>query len=244
MKTSAWEKTLALQRTFEANKPRRHLCEILIKSKASLEIPGLLKEETRKEDTDLLRLLVKSGVSLEEQGQEALFQAADRSDIRSAAFLISSGVDINTPGQDITSLTEAAFEQSNMVGFLIAERADINAPACPNGGRTALQRALRGQYPMEIATLLMDKGADFCAPHALVNGVTAPETVCNHSYTSESQIAALCNRLLDAGAQVNRDNNEPSSALHGVISNRLDEALCRFLEPQRGVILDYMWCNQ
>jgi ankyrin repeat protein len=129
-----------------------------------------------------------------------------------------------------------------MVEFLLTRGADINAPAYANGGRTALQLALRSEFPVEVAEFLLDRGADIFAPPALVNGITALEA-CFFGW-GDDEMRNVCSRLLDASAPVNRPNGEPSSALHGVIEEGWEEILARILEPQRNAIINYMWCDK
>jgi hypothetical protein len=159
--------------------PRR-FCELLIKFKADVNVPGILEKVIRKDDFGLLQTFVMSGVNLEEQGMEALVESAEQCHVTSAAFLLDSGVDINTPGLKMNPLQTAATEANlEVVEFLLTRGADINAPAYPDGGRTALQSALSSEAPLEVAGVLLDKGADIFAPPALVGGVAALEAVCH-----------------------------------------------------------------
>ncbi|KAF8852310.1 ankyrin [Acephala macrosclerotiorum] len=183
-------------------------CELLIKFKANVNMPGILKKAIRRADVGILQLFVMSGLNLEEQGMEALVESVYYENATSAAFLLDSGIDVNTPGLQMNPLQTAASESNlEMVEFFLASRADINAPAYPNGGRTALQAALRSGYSesFEVAGFWLDKGADIFAPPALVGGITALEAISNGWFSAEEGIA-LCNRLLDAGALVNRPN--------------------------------------
>src|SRR4051794_20270689 len=103
-----------------------------------------------------------------------------------------------------------------MIEFLLDHGADVNSPAHPIDGRTALQEALENEFS-ECAWPLLQRGADIFAPPALlVGGVTALEAVCHNYHNSEHQLG-LCRFLLDANAPVNRPNGKPSSALHGAI---------------------------
>ena len=237
--------TRSLWTALDTQKQSRRFCELLIKFKADVTVPGILERVIRNADFGLLQIFVKSGVNLEEQGMEALVESVMGDDVTSAAFLLDSGVDINTPGLKLNPLQTAANETNlEMVEFLLTRGADINAPAYPDGGRTALQSALGCDAPLEIAGLLLDKGANIFAPPALVRGVTALEAVCHGWSLSNEDSIALCNRLLDAGAPVNRPNGEPSSALHGAIGEGWDEILARILEPQRNAIINYMWYDE
>lgn len=137
----------------------------------------------------------------------------------------------------------ASESQLETIEFLLARGADINAPAHANSGWTALQSALVSEIPLEAAGFLLDKGADIFAPPALVNGVTALEAIC-YGCSSDDQRIPLCNRILDAGAPVNRPNGEPSWALHRAIEGEWGNIEARILEPQRNAIINYMWCDK
>ena len=219
------------------------VCDLLIKFKANVNVPGILKSVVLDNNLRLLQMFLKSGVNLEEQGMAALVESATHGRTTLAAFLLDSGVDINTPGLEMNPLQIAAQEgQDAMVELLLSYGADINAPAYLRNGRTALQSALEMEASITIASLLLDNGADVFAPPALLGGVTALEAIC-HCWDPDEEIVAFCNRLLDVGAPVNRPNGEPSSALHGVIRHKWDEILARILEPQRNAVINYMWCD-
>lgn len=234
-----------LRTALQSHKQSRRVCELLIKYKADVNGDDILKAVVRKNDFELLRIFVEAGVNLEEQGMEALVQAAKLGHTRLAAFLLRLGVDVNTPGLKENPLQAAAgMEQLEMLEFLLDHGADPNAPAYLNDGRTALQAALESDSP-EIALLLLDRGADIFAPPALVGGVTALEAVChNWDDVSGDQLLRLCNHLLDSNAPVNRPNGKPSSALHGAIERRWDGILARMIEPQRNAIINHMWCDK
>ncbi|KAH8803035.1 ankyrin repeat-containing domain protein [Xylogone sp. PMI_703] len=235
--------TQSLDIALDLQQKCRQFCEILIKFKVDVNAPRILARVVRKNDFELLQLFIKSGIDLEKQGMEALVESAEVNNITAAALLLDSGVDINTPGLESNPLQIAAAEgYIEMAEFLLKRGADINAPAYPDGGRTALQSALGGAVPAEISNLLLDQGADVLAPPALVDGVTALEAICNRSYSEDE--ASLVNRLLDAGAPVNRPNGEPSAALHGAIEKGWDEIVARMLEPDRHAIINYMWYDK
>jgi ankyrin repeat protein len=221
----------------------REFCNLLIEFKANVNMPGILSKVIQEGDFGLLQTFVKSGVNLEEQGMEALVESAYMGDTASAAFLLNSGVNINTPGLEMNPLQTAAAEgRLEMIELLLSYGADINAPAYLRNGRTALQSALEGGCPLKVASLLLDKGADAFAPPASLNGLTALEALC-HRWDITDAETVFCNKLLDAGVPVNRPNGEPSSALHGIISHGWNEVLARFLEPQRNAVVNYMWCD-
>ena len=55
---------------------------------------------------------------------------------------------------------------------LLEAGADVNRPAVPGGGRTALQAAVENRYN-EIVEKLLEVQTDVNAPEALMRGVTA-----------------------------------------------------------------------
>ncbi|KAH7006817.1 ankyrin repeat-containing domain protein [Ilyonectria destructans] len=235
-----------LRTALQSHKQPRRVCELLIKYKADVNGVDILKNVVRKNDFTLLQIFIKAGVNLEEQGMEALVEAAELGHVSSAAFLLHLGVDVNTPGLEENPLQAAArMGELEMLEFLLAHGADINAPAYLNNGRTALQAALESEAP-ETAWLLLERGADVSGPPALlVGGATALEAVFhNWNVFPPDQLLGLCNYLLDSNAPVNRPNGEPSSALHGAIERSWDGILARMLEPQRNAIINHMWCDQ
>ncbi|KAJ3548728.1 hypothetical protein NM208_g870 [Fusarium decemcellulare] len=237
--------TPPLQTALQFHKRPHRVCKLLIKHKANVNGFNVLKDVVFREDLRLLQMFIIAGVDLEEEGMEALVKAAEVGHIPSAAFLLHSGVDINTPGLEENPLQAAArLGELKMIQFLLDRGADVNAPAYLSGGRTPLQAALRGEAP-ETAWLLLDRGADVFSPPALVGGVTAIEGIChNRSDDPTYQLLPLCNYLLDSNAPVTRPNGKPSSALHGAIQQGWDGILARMLEPQRGAIINHMWCDQ
>ncbi|GAB1317713.1 hypothetical protein MFIFM68171_07923 [Madurella fahalii] len=154
------------------------------------------------------------------QTMKALVVAAEAGDILSIAMLLDSGLDIDTPGLELNPLqtvsTTYIYNARTMAVFLIRKGANVNAPAYPKGGRTALQISLESEGSPDITDILLDYGADASAPPALLDGVTALEAFCHGSYSSDE--LKLIDRLLDAGATVNRPGGKPSSALHGLSS--------------------------
>lgn len=227
---------------------RWHFADLLLRHEADLTEPGLLTLTVRSGQRSLLEKFL---LCQEDPGErmKALVAASSYygENIVLADTLLRSGVDIDTPGLSLNPLQSAALSgYTNMVSFLIHRGANVNATACPDGGRTALQAALESDGPIEVAKLLLHHGADISTPPALLNGVTALEAYCHNSFwlMNRSVIEGFCGELLDAGAQVNRPNGEPSSVLHGIINQGWHKILARCLDPQYNTIADHMWCNE
>ncbi|KAH8689738.1 ankyrin repeat-containing domain protein [Phaeosphaeriaceae sp. PMI808] len=221
------------------------ICQLLINLGATVDVPGILRKVVTSQDPhQLLPLFVKSKVNLDHQGFGALVEAAERGDTRSAIYLLARGVDVNTPDLGLTPLQGAASSaELEMVKLLLSYNANIDAPAYPNDGRTALQAALRAVNGCEVAELLLERGANVCAPPASVKGLTALEAACSWWYGEKEKRRAMCHRLLDAGAPVNRPGEEASWVLHRIIQHGEDDILARFLEPHRNIVLEHMWAK-
>jgi ankyrin repeat protein len=210
---------------------------------SSPECSGKLARTRR---SDLLKLALASPIDMG-QGIEALVHAAEWGNMVSATAFIQAGVDVDMSRlspRALNPLQAAAFcGEEDMVLFLISQGAKVNAPVHPNGGRRALQAALESECPIEMAEILLHHGADVSAPPALLDGITALEAFCNN-FEDSSHDEAFCNKLIDAGATVNRPGGKPGSALHGVIRNKWHGVLRRLLEPRRNAIIDHMWWDK
>ncbi|KAK4446190.1 ankyrin [Podospora aff. communis PSN243] len=230
---------------------RLEYVELLLRHKAKLSHPGLLDLAVRFPDTSALTILLPHCTDPRERMQ-ALVTAINRGHgdntvLALAQILLRSGVNIDTPGLRLNPLQSAAREGDiKMVSFLLQKGANVNAAAFECGGRTALQAAMEGEYGIKMAKILLRKGADILAPPAMVDGCTALESFC-HSYSAiedSRRSEMFFNELLDAGAEVNRPDGEPSSVLHGVILMGWHKTLARCLEPQYQTIADHMWRDE
>ena len=219
--------------------------DLLLEYKADLTEPGLLDLVVRLQDGGVLKKFLRQQTDPRE-GMKALVAVAKSpcQKIHHADTLIRFGVNIDTPGLHLNPLqTAAQSAHIRMISFLLHRGANVNATAFPDGGRTALQAALESKLPLEVARIMLRYEADISAPPAMIRGCTAIEACC-HSFTSDSGLEMFCSELLDAGAEVNRPNGEPSSVLHGVIARGWHKILARCLEPQYGTITNHMWRNE
>ncbi|KAK4139318.1 ankyrin repeat-containing domain protein [Dichotomopilus funicola] len=215
--------------------------ELLLEYDADVTYPGLLEKLAGIGRPDLLKRVLTHPVDLKER-MKALVAACSGT-IASVATILDSGVDINTPllRQKNPLQTAASQGDLNLVLFLIQRGSNVNAPADPYDGRTALQEALQTRNPVDLAKMLLHHGADASAPPAMLGGLTALEAFCHNTNAAGSP--EFCETLLAAGATVNRPCGKPSSVLHGVIKRGWHEVLRHFLEPPHNGIIDYMWCE-
>ncbi|KAH6620968.1 ankyrin repeat-containing domain protein [Chaetomium sp. MPI-SDFR-AT-0129] len=220
--------------------------ELLLEYDADVRYPDLLEKLAGIRRPDLLKRVLTRPAGLGER-MKALVAACSTAygragDIASVATIIDSGVDINTPGLPYNPLQTAVRQGDlNLILFLIQRGANVNAPAHPALGRTALQAALESADPVNLAETLLYHGADASAPPARVNGLTALEAFCHNTNAAGSP--EFCETLLAAGATVNRPCGKPSSVLHGVIKRGWHEVLRCFLEPPHNGIINHMWCE-
>jgi len=228
-------------------KERWHHVDILLRHGASATEPGLLADASCTQQSKIMKRFLEYQHDPKEKMQALVIVASDEQNVVLADILLRAGTNIDTPGLQMNPLQRAAsYGHKNMVSFLIHRGANVNAPAHPDGGRTALQAAMEAESPYEVADLLLHHSADVSALPAVANGQTVLEAFCRNYFhgVKDAKAEAFCERLLDAGATVNRPGGEPSSVLHGVISNGWYQALARCLETQYNTIADYMWCDE
>ncbi|KAJ8125256.1 hypothetical protein O1611_g8382 [Lasiodiplodia mahajangana] len=119
------------------------------------------------------------------------------------SLLKGIGVHTRLPGPGGLTLLQAAVAQQTAtirtIDFLLAEGADINAPADPNnGGRTALQAACE-HGSLEIIRHLLKRGADINAPPAEHEGRTALQAASGRT----DRFVAIVEFLFEMGANIN-----------------------------------------
>lgn len=183
-------------------------CRLLIHSGADVNFPGLLADVVEDGSFDILRLLVDEGADLEIYGVHAIEEAINNNDVRIVAFLLDRGIDVNSIGSHLSLLQVAALNgRVELAQYLIERGANVNAPAQPVEGRTALQAAvLHGSYDM--VAFLLARNVELDAPAALVKGLSLLEASMRiHSDLEEAiQIFKL---LRDKGAFEKANKNIP-----------------------------------
>lgn len=235
--------TRPLKAAMQSSVTDQGFIQLLLKHGADPNKPGLLGAVVETGRSDLLEMFLARPIKLE-QRMSALIIASRAGNIASAAMLIKTpGMDIDTRGFRFNPLQSAAGAGTDrglgMVVFLLEKGANVNAPADPLGGRTALQAALESAPTFEIAETLLRYGADAAAPPAKADGLTALEALCNNTYARDH--SKLIDKLLAAGATVNRPGGRPSSVIHGVVKNGMHAILRRFFESGHCASLHHMW---
>lgn len=235
-----------IQTALELKKPG--YVDLLLQYKANLTAPGLLSLAVGFQESGVLRRLLRHQTDPAERMKALVCVAGDEHEpVVHADILLQSGVNIDTPGMRHSPLqTAALYGHINMVLFLLRRGANVNAAPFPGGGRTALQAALEGESPIEVGRIMLRNEADISAPPAMIDGRTALEAY-SHGFNDHDEASDRENffgELLDAGAEINRPNEEPSSVLHGVIANGWHKILARCLETRYKTIANHMWCNE
>ncbi|KAI0186830.1 ankyrin repeat-containing domain protein [Xylaria flabelliformis] len=124
--------------------------------------------------------------------------------------------------------------------WLISLDADINSPAKPNNGLTALQAACspgRGhEIHIDFIQFLLDSGAHINAPAAHESGATALQTACSPDGRREIHMG-LIQFLIDNGADINAPTAFISgvTALQGAIVTGSVSAFCLLLDAGANV---------
>lgn len=173
-------------------------------------------------DVDLVRLMIRKGAHVNAPPGlphgTALQIAASRSCFDIVWLLIDAGADVNAPaaGEASTALQEAthvvaAFAKYrdtdvDVIKYLLANGADVNAPPGKVSGRTALQVAVSEEVPnLESIDILLDAGAEVNAPAGEILGFTALQGAAILGHIRIAQ------NLLERGA----DPNAPGSSSGG-----------------------------
>ncbi|KAK4457279.1 ankyrin repeat-containing domain protein [Cladorrhinum samala] len=242
--------TQPLTRVLEQRSADFRFVELLLEYGAEFPLPGHLVGLIGRRRPNLVRKFLAAGVD-ERERTEAFTDAVSSGDLVSAEIILESGVDIDTAGFRHTALQECTTTGGEAgVFFLLDRNANINAPAHANGGMTALQAALRGRNPVKMANLMLDHGADASAPPALLYGTTALEAFCEYTLRlaetrpqtmDPHETLKLCQRLLSAGATVNRPNEQPSWAIHHAIRHDRTDVLALLLEERHNAITNHVW---
>ena len=223
------------------NPGQQVLVELLLDYKADL---GPLDPAFIVLNWSVLDTFIASGADMPRRIQ-VLHAAVCSDSLEAAAKLLRSGVDIDAPEPDTkaTPLQVAAFcGYIDIVVYLLSRGATVNAGTPDEGAVTPLQAGLAGSKPFETGNLLLDHGADASAAPASGVGTTALEALfCNDDWSVDDGMMALCDRLLAAGATVNRRGGEPSAVLHGMVGHQRHALLRRFLGSPHHALTTHMY---
>jgi len=147
----------------------------------------------------IVRLLLERGAVMEvEDASEAFRVAVRRDQLAVVESLLQSHVQVNEPLDDgLTPLHVAVRDgKLDIAKYLIEQEADVDAVSQDDDGRSVLQATVGIGGSPEIATLLLDSGADpnFVDKHGV--------SVLHTAVTSGN--AAVVSQLIDAGTDVER----------------------------------------
>lgn len=189
------------------------------------DAPGqVLHGLIRTSRSECLKLALRAGARIEDRyayhrlfGLRALTMtplqfAAHRLNKEAIQLLLEHGADVNALSPDGSTALQCAlspertlryedfkFEsQVEIVQLLLDNEANVNAPASPNFGRTALQEAASYDYASPyLVDLLLQHEADVNAEPAICGGITAIQGA---AISGNLRIARM---LLDHGANIN-----------------------------------------
>lgn len=196
------------------------------------DVPGqVLHGLIRESRFECLKLALRAGARIEDRYLVLLFEprmstltplqfAAYRLNEAAIQILLEHGADVNALATDGHSALQCALSpektqpgqnfksesQVEIVQLLLDNKANINAPASPNFGRTALQEAASHEYASPyLVDLLLQRDAAVNAEPAMRGGITAIQGA---AINGNLQIARM---LLDHGANI----NAPAAPEHG-----------------------------
>jgi len=211
---------------------------------ANMEL-AMSNEEHEKQCIKLVELLLNRGADVNaapprEFRRTALQAAVNGSqNLELIDLLLSKGANINAPpaGLFCRTVLQAATSEPRcsikVIQKLLDGGADVNYPACPNGGVTALQGAAIGGH-LTIAKLLIENGARVNAPASKENGRTALEGA------SENGRLDMVQLLLNAGADLHLPPEERYKSSIEYAEEQHHIAIANLLSSRRRDILEQM----
>ncbi|PTB35303.1 hypothetical protein M441DRAFT_153683 [Trichoderma asperellum CBS 433.97] len=237
---------------------RLQYVDLLIHAGADVNINGLLDEIIWVEGhTSVVSKLINAGLDLTQYGPTAIETAVYSGNTDVSILLVDRGVSVNSYGHRVTPFQAVALHQSlELLQYFFRKGAEVNKPAFPVRGYTALQAAATA-YSIEKIQFLLSVGADINAPPAVTGGVTALEAMvrpwepfyndiedddevyCAQHYSEKKGLAKTFVFLLGEGAAVNRPDGSSSPLLHDIIE-RGDTHLLK-LALEAGANTTHQW---
>lgn len=251
---------------------------LLIHAKADVNIDGLLDEIIWAEDgcsqedySAVVNALIHAGLDLTRHGPTAIegIMRGENTDI--LLLLIDRGVSVNSYGYRATPFQAVALNHNlELLQYVFKKGAEVNKPAFPVRGYTALQAAAKA-CSIEKIQFLLSVGADINSPPAVTGGVTTLEAAARpreaffsgveegdegsekqylkERYGMESRLAETFIFLLSKGAAANRPDGSSSPLLHDIIERRDTHLLKLALEAganttHRWQTLSSSWCER
>lgn len=248
---------------------------LLIHAKADVNIDGLLDEiillgcDLEEDYTAVVNILINAGLDLTKYGPTAIERSmlCENTDI--LVLLIDRGVSVNSYGHRATPFQEVALKHNlELLQYFFKKGAEVNKPAFPVRGYTALQAAAKA-CSIEKIQFLLSVGADINAPPAVTGGVTTLEATVRplevffidedeedsegryraEGYEKESHRTETFIFLLSKGTAANRLDGSSSPLLHDVIERRDTHLLKLALEAGANTIhrwktLSSSWCER
>ncbi|KAI7973512.1 hypothetical protein EIK77_004118 [Talaromyces pinophilus] len=246
-------------------KYRGHYTNLLISANVDVNVSGilevLLENEDNPYDSHLLDSLTRAGYDLGKYGPPLLERSAVEQATAFIALLLDHETPINNYGRTRTVLQAAASQGTlQLVRYLVDRGANVDSPAYPIKGFTALQGAAQSTTSsVEKIEFLISIGAEVNDPPAISGGMTALEATVRpwppldefdneyyeeqeEYYEKKSDISKAFNLHLDKGATLNRPDGSPSPLLHDIIIREEYDVLKLALE--KGAYPHHMWATE
>lgn len=242
--------------------------DLLIHAGADVNIDDLLDQNIWDEGySPVVSKLINKGLDLTQHGPTAIEKAVHSGNTDVLVLLIDRGVPVNSYGHRLTPFQAVALCQNlELLQYTYRKGAEVNKPAFPVRGYTALQAAAKA-HSIEKIQFLLSVGADINAPPAVTGGVTALEATVRpwddffsdsdedggeyseEQYTQESVLAETFIFLLGEGTAVNRPDGSSSPLLHDIIERRNTHLIKLALEAganatHRWRTLSSSWCER
>lgn len=248
---------------------------LLIHAKADVNIDGLLDEiiwqecDLEEDYTAVVNILINAGLDLTKYGPTATERTMRCEDTDILVLLIDRGVSVNSYGHRATPFQAVALNHNlELLQYCFKKGAEVNKPAFPVRGYTALQAAAKA-YSIEKIQFLLSVGADINAPPAVTGGVTTLEATVRpwevffidkdeedsegrhreEGYEMDSHLTETFIFLLSKGTAANRLDGSSSPLLHDIIERRDTHLLKLALEAGANTIhrwktLSSSWCER